>query len=151
MQGWLARLLAMDSVSQLLAALARRAPADPETIARLIERSGVKLPDEYLTFLAASDGGDGDVGERWLEIWPVARVLDELESGPRYEGVMLFAGDGANTVFGFDRFRDGEVVEGDWIGLNRDEVVAHGAFGEFLRGLAYGTGLRRLSCASVPE
>jgi hypothetical protein len=122
----------------LLTALARRPPADPEAVARLIERSGVKLPDEYLTFLATSDGGDGDVGERWLEIWPVARVLDELESGPRYEGVVLFAGDGANTVFGFDRLRDGEVVEGDWIGLNREEVIAHGAFAEFLRGLAHG-------------
>jgi hypothetical protein len=124
---------------RLLAALARKAPADPEAIARLIERSGVGLPDEYLTFLAASDGGDGDLGERWLEIWPIARVLDELESGrPHYEGVMLFAGDGANTVFGFDRFRDGEVVEGDWIGLNREEVIAHGPFDEFLKGLAHG-------------
>jgi hypothetical protein len=107
---------------RLLAALARRAPADPEAIARLIERSGAKLPDEYLTFLAASDGGEADVGEGWLEIWPIARVLDELESGPHYEGVVLFGGDGANTVFGFDRFRDGDVVEGDWIGLNRKEV-----------------------------
>jgi hypothetical protein len=37
-------------------------------------------------------------------------------------------GDGANTVYGFDRFRDGEIVEGDWIGLNRDELIAHGNF-----------------------
>jgi hypothetical protein len=96
----------------------------------------VKLPDGYLTFLAASDGGEGDVGERWLEIWPVARVLDELESGPHYEGVVLFAGDGANTVYGFDRFRDGDVIEGDWIGLNREEIVVHGPFEEFLSGLA---------------
>jgi hypothetical protein len=131
--------LAVDSDPQRpLAALTRRAPADPEAIARLIERSGVKLPDGYLTFLAASDGGDGDVGERWLEIWPVARVLDQLESGPRYEGVVLFAGDGANTVYGFDRFRDGDVVEGDWIGLNREEIIVHGPFEEFLSGLAQG-------------
>jgi len=67
-------------------------------------------------------------------------VLDELESGPHYEGVVLFGGDGANTVFGFDRFRDGDVVEGDWIGLNRDEVIPHGPFAEFLSRLAHDQG-----------
>jgi hypothetical protein len=60
-----------------------------------------------------------------------------LESTPRYEGVVLFAGDGANTVYGFDRFRDGEIVEGDWIGLNRDELIAHGkTLAEFLRSIS---------------
>jgi hypothetical protein len=123
---------------RLLRALIQQVGADPEAIARLIRTSGVRLPDEYLAFLAASDGGEGDVGERWLEIWPVARVLEELESAPRYEGVVLFGGDGANTVFGFDRFRDGDVVEGDWIGLNRDEVIPHGQFAEFLTAFARG-------------
>ena len=31
---------------------------------------------------------------------------------------------------------DGDVVEGDWIGLNRKEVIPHGPFAEFLSGLA---------------
>jgi hypothetical protein len=54
-----------------------------------------------------------------------------------YEGVVLFASDGANTVYGFDRFRDGEIVEGDWIGLNRDELIARGTtFAEFLRSIS---------------
>jgi hypothetical protein len=62
-------------------------------------------------------------------------VLTELESGSHYEGVVLFAGDGANTVYGFDSLRNGLVVEGDWIGLNRDEVIPHGAFVEFFGAL----------------
>jgi hypothetical protein len=49
---------------------------------------------------------------------------------------VLFAGNGANTVYGFDRFRDGDVVEGDWIGLNRDELIAHGTFADFVINLA---------------
>lgn len=36
----------------------------------------------------------------------------------------------------FDRFRDGEVVEGDWIGLNRDELIAHATFANFVTNLA---------------
>ena len=54
-----------------LSALARRGPAEPGALTRLVEAAGVALPDEYLAFLAISDGGEGDVGDRWIEFWPV--------------------------------------------------------------------------------
>jgi hypothetical protein len=98
--------------------------------------AGVRLPDEYLAFMSVSDGGEGDIGATWVEIWPVGRVLAELESESHYADVVLFAGDGANTVYGFDRLRGGHIVEGDWIGLTRDDVIRHGPFAEFLAGLA---------------
>jgi hypothetical protein len=123
----------MGDVEQLLAQVSRR-PPDTAAQGRLVDAAGVPLPEDYLAFMAASDGGDGDVGDGWIEVWPVSQVLSELDSGSRYEGVMLFAGDGANTVYGFDR--DGGVVEGDWIGLSRDEMIYHGSFPEFLRSLA---------------
>jgi hypothetical protein len=63
----------------------------------------------------------------------VARALsvDEIEEvaevpEPRYEGVLLFAGDGGNKVYGFDSARGSEIIEGDWIGLARNEVISHG-------------------------
>jgi hypothetical protein len=126
-----------DEVEYVLAKLTRRSPADPAALKRLSAAAGMGLPREYLMFMASSDGGDGDVGEAWIEVWPVARVFEELERRPpHYEGVVLFAGDGANTVYGFDRFRDGEVVEGDWIGLNWDELIGHGTFVDFVTNLA---------------
>ena len=124
---------------RLLVGVTRRPPSDPAALNGLGSSTGVGLPDDYLAFMRASDGGEGDVGERWLQVWPVARILEQLESPPHYEGVVLFAGDGANTVFGFDRFRDSQIVEGDWIGLNRDELIVHGTtFTDFLRSLATG-------------
>jgi hypothetical protein len=119
-----------------LIALARRGPSDPAALKQLVAAAGVALPDEYLAFLAISDGGEGDVGDRWFEFWPVGRVLEELEGGPHYEGVVLFAGDGANTVYGFNR--DDNVVEGDWIGLNRDELIEHGTLIRLVEGVARG-------------
>ena len=125
-----------NDVGRTLSTLDTRAPPDPATVERLTAAAGMTLPNEYLTFMASSDGGEGDLGRTWIEIWPAARVLGELESRPpHYGGVVLFAGNGANTVYGFDRFRDGEVVEGDWIGLNRDELIAHGTFANFVTNL----------------
>jgi SMI1 / KNR4 family (SUKH-1) len=126
-----------DELETLLAKVSRRDPASAEGLDRLAAESGVALPDDYVAFMASSNGGDGDVGRAWIEFWPVERVGAELQSNPHYEGVVLFAGDGANTVYGFDRFRDGEIVEGDWIGLNRDELIAHGgSLTEFLRSIS---------------
>jgi hypothetical protein len=98
----------------------RNAPGDPEPLRRL----GFPLPPDYLAFMAASDGATVDLGERRIELWPVAEVLAVASREQRYDGVLLFAGDGANTVYGVDA--DGEIVEGDWIGLDRDELIRHG-------------------------
>ncbi len=86
--------------------------------------------------MAESDGGEGDVGGRWIELWSVAEIAAATSADARYAGVLLFAGDGANTIYGFDAQRGG-IVEGDWIGLSQDELVRHGStFTGFLRGLA---------------
>jgi hypothetical protein len=127
----------VDELETLLAKVSRRDPAAAELLDRLAAASGVPLPADYVAFMRSSDGGAGDVGDAWVEIWPVERVEAELESNFPYEGVVLFAGDGANTVYGFDRRRDGEIVEGDWIGMNRDETIPHGrTLTEFLRSIS---------------
>jgi hypothetical protein len=44
--------------------MARREPADPDALNRLVAPAGTALPVEYLAFLAISDGGEGGVGGR---------------------------------------------------------------------------------------
>jgi hypothetical protein len=125
-----------EELQRLLADVKRRPPASAEQLAHLARRAGMVFPQDYLAFMASSNGGEGDVGRAWLELWPVSRIAAELESEPRYEGVVLFAGDGANIVYGFDSFRDGAIVEADWIGLGRDDLIPHGkTLTEFLRSL----------------
>jgi hypothetical protein len=80
------------------------------------------LPADYLPLL----GEHRDLGSRLIEIWPADEVLRVADGEPRYDDVLLFAGDGANTVYGFDARRGGEIVEGDWIGLDRSELIPHG-------------------------
>jgi len=122
-----------DELRSLLRAVEIREPADVAALNAVAAASGTPLPKDYLAFMATSDG---EVGAGWIELWPVARIESVRESSPRYEGVLLFAGDGANTIYGFDGSRDGEIVEGDWIGLDREELIPHGrTLTALLRGL----------------
>jgi hypothetical protein len=89
--------------------------------------------------MAQTNGGDGEFGSTWIEFWPVHEILDVAAREPRYEGVLLFAGSGANTIYGFDAAADGEIVEGDWIGLRQDQLIRHGiGFTQFLDALTRG-------------
>jgi hypothetical protein len=125
-----------DELQQLLADVKRRPAATAEQLDYLALRAGIAFPLDYIAFMTSSNGGEGDVGRAWLELWPVSRITAELESAQRIEGVVLFAGDGANIVYGFDSFRDGAIVEADWVGLGRDDLIPHGrTLAEFLRSI----------------
>jgi hypothetical protein len=90
-----------DELRSLLRAVEIREPADAAALNAVAAASGTPLPRDYLAFMATSDGGAGEVGAGWIELWPVARIESVRESSPRYTGV-LFAGHGANTIYGFD-------------------------------------------------
>jgi hypothetical protein len=80
-----------DELETLLANVTRRDPASAEAFDRLVAESGIPLPEDYVAFIASSNGGEGDVGRAWVEFWPVERVTAELRGNPHYEGVLLFA------------------------------------------------------------
>jgi hypothetical protein len=130
-----------ERLSELLGNLEQREPPAATTVDTLVQAAavhGVELPSAHLDFMRRSDGGEGDVGETWLELWSVARILNQAEDAEHpYEEVFLFAGDGANTIYCFDARNASEITEGDWIGLGRDELIAHGrSFLSFLESLA---------------
>ena len=115
----------------------KRRPGDVDLLLRIAREAGLQLPADYVEFMRGADGGEGDVGEALLRLWPVQEIAEEAQAAPRYDGVLLFAGDGANTIYGFDAHNGGEIVEGDWIGLNRDELIPHGrTFLDLLESLA---------------
>jgi hypothetical protein len=126
------------ALADLIRGLTARPPQDVKPLLELASARGVTLPADYMDYMSESDGGEGDVGSGYVEIWPVAKVLHTAELEPAvYDDFLAFAGDGANIVYGFDAAATGEIVEGDWIGLGRDEVIPRGrTFMEFLQSLA---------------
>lgn len=55
----------------------RQPPASSKAIADLIDCSGLDLPHDYQTFLASSNGGEGDLSVEpgWFNFWPVEEAL----------------------------------------------------------------------------
>jgi hypothetical protein len=127
-------------LQDLVRNLSTRDPRDVEPIATVAAGRGLALPTDYLDYMAHSDGGEGDIGASYIEIWPVAKVLEVAAiQPPIYEDFLAFAGDGANVAYGYDIAAGGGIVEGDWIGLGRDEVIPRGlTFTEFRQNLAAG-------------
>jgi hypothetical protein len=116
-----------ERLQALLTSTGPRLPADIATLCDIAATHGVELPDDYIEFMTRSDGGEGDLASTWIQMWSVDRINQTIDGGANpYEGVLLFAGDGANTVYGFDAANDSEIIEGDWIGLSRDDLIRHG-------------------------
>jgi hypothetical protein len=129
-----------EALLPLIERLEVRPPADVAPLHALAAKLDIVLPVDYVEYMTRSNGGTGPVGEGWIELWPVSRIVDVGETeGTPYQDLFAFAGDGANTVYGFDPRRGGEIVEGDWIGLARDEVIPRGrTLTEFLQSISRG-------------
>ena len=55
----------------------RENPASPAAIQKLVNESGVELPEEYLHLLCHSNGGEGELAVEpgWFQIWPAEQVV----------------------------------------------------------------------------
>ena len=80
-------------------------PADPEALHRLRSQLG-QLPERYVSFLAGSNGGEGDLGvdPGWFVVWPIeeAAVASAEYEVPTYlPGYFAFGGNGGGELFVF--------------------------------------------------
>jgi hypothetical protein len=97
----------------------------------------VDLPSDYKTFLRASDGGKGFVGNNYLVLWRASelkRFNDDYEVREYAPGILIFGSDGAGEAFAFDaRSADCPVLMVPFIGMELAHAKRVGrTFTEFL-------------------
>jgi hypothetical protein len=84
------------------------APGAPErAILDLIAGAGIPLPSDYVTFLAESNGGEGElrVQPYWLILWPAEEVLgnnDGYQVKQWVPGLFAIGSSGGGEMFAFD-------------------------------------------------
>ncbi len=82
-------------------------PASEVALERLQEKGPLRLPPEYIDQLAASDGGEGDLGVQpgWIVLWPADEVLAHNAGYSVSEflpGFFGFGSNGGGELLAFD-------------------------------------------------
>jgi hypothetical protein len=88
-----------DLVADSSAKWDREVPAEPEAIQRLVAEAPVDLPEEYLTLLRHSNGGEGELGVEpgWFQLWPTEKVIEYNNGYEVAENVPGFFGFGSSS------------------------------------------------------
>ncbi len=126
-----------DIIRRLGGQLSLRQGASQEALEELQRRLGVRLPEDYLAFLGASDGAEGPLGEwSYVALCSVAEVVARNEGLARLrDGLLIFGSDGAEEAYAFDlRGPAMRVVEIPYEVMGTHEpAVRADTFAEFLR------------------
>jgi hypothetical protein len=93
---------------------------------RLVEsQAGVHFDDEYVSFLAENNGGEGLIGPNsYVILWRIEELLELNEAYEVVEyapGLFLFGSDGGGDAYGFD-VKSGAVVSVPFVGMDASLV-----------------------------
>jgi hypothetical protein len=123
----------------------RQAPAPEKAIQALIRESGLDLPEEYLTLLRYSNGGEGELAVEplWFVIFPVQDALERnqgLQIAKRLPGYFAFgsSGGGCSLLFNTRENRPWKVYWVDDVGME-EEYVSESTpdFGAFIKAMGH--------------
>lgn len=83
---------------------------------------GVAFPQQYVDFLAQSNGAEGSVGgDAYLVLWPVEEIIPLNQAYAVDEfapGLLLIGSDGGDTAYAFDtRIEQMTIVEIPFVGM----------------------------------
>lgn len=107
----------LDILRDPTAVWKRRPPAERTVIQQLVAASKKRLPDEYITLLQYSNGGEGELGIEpgWFQIWSAEEVIEFNQTYGIEENLPGFFGFGSNG--------DGKLLAFDMRGSERWKVV----------------------------
>jgi SMI1 / KNR4 family (SUKH-1) len=99
-------------------------PATNEAIKSLIAALPKRLPDEYIAFLARSNGGQGFVGERFVSLWKAEELITRnrgYKVTEFFPDFFFIGSDGGGEAYAFDiSADDATVFEVPFIGMPSD-------------------------------
>lgn len=112
-------------------------PASLKEITKLTNSLKVPLPEDYLSFMMKSNGGEGWAGEKYLMLWQIEELLPyhQAYQVDKYApGFLIFGSDGGLEAFAFDmREMPVRIVSIPFIGLTPSEAIDLGiSFERFL-------------------
>lgn len=71
----------------------------------ITEINGIVLPESYIDFMKEHNGGEGDIGETWLVLYPMEElqeINDEFEISELLPGHIIIGSNGGGELYGID-------------------------------------------------
>jgi hypothetical protein len=111
-------------------------PASSEALASLRAGLPKPLPEGYMAFLTRANGGEGFIGDRYVQLWK-AEELGEMnliyKTAEFFPGLFFIGSDGGGEAYAFDLSRrDGTVFEVPFVGFPTDARAIANSFDSFL-------------------
>ncbi|MBK1811935.1 SMI1/KNR4 family protein [Clostridium sp. YIM B02505] len=74
-------------------------------ICNVEEELGIKFPEEYRSILKLYNGGSGEGGEHYIDLWSLEDIVDFYEENMADESkdLVVFASDGCGMAYAFKK------------------------------------------------
>ena len=112
------------------------APASTEALAFLRTHLTKSLPESYLAFLTRANGGEGFVGDRYVQLWraeELAEMNRAYKTAEFFPDLFFIGSDGGGEAYAFDLSRtDTTVFEVPFVGSRTDTRAIANSFDSFL-------------------
>jgi hypothetical protein len=113
------------------------APASTQALVCLRTCLTKSLPESYFAFLARANGGEGFIGDRYVQLWraeELAEMNRAYKTAEFFPNLFFIGSDGGGEAYAFDLSRtDATVFEVPFIGLPTD-ARAIASFVRFISG-----------------
>ena len=110
-------------------------PASRETLASL--KTAANLPDAYLAFLQRANGGEGFVGERYVQLWKAEELVEAnraYKTAEFFPSLFFVGSDGGGEAYALHLSdRDSTVFEVPFVGMPNDARVIASSIEEWLQ------------------
>lgn len=77
----------------------------PYTGEEITQINGVRLPQSYIEFIREHNGGEGDIGETWLCLYPIEElqeINDDYEIDKFLPGHIIIGSNGGDELYGIN-------------------------------------------------
>ena len=99
-------------------------PAATEALASLKTGRAQSLPQSYFAFLTRANGGEGFIGDRYVQLWKaeeLAEINRAYKTAEFFPNLFFIGSDGGGEAYAFDLSRtDATVFEVPFIGVPPD-------------------------------
>jgi hypothetical protein len=112
------------------------APASTQAVTSLRTGLAKPLPESYFDFLARANGGEGFIGDRYVQLWraeELAEMNHAYKTAEFFPNLFFIGSDGGGEAYAFDLSRtDATVFEVPFVGLPTDARAIANSFDSFL-------------------